>query len=108
MHIKLADVLKLECEKPCVDIIHATVIDKSSVTTYNINKQMATVIFADGTVYVKALVYDLDALTMMAVNKGIQIQDFIPKPNRYLCLYIGIQTPKHSSHVIYSITTILI
>lgn len=88
MHIKLADVLKLECEKPCVDIIHATVIDKSSVTTYNINKQMATVILADGTDYVKALVYDLDALTMMAVNKGIQIQDFIPKPNRYLCLYI--------------------
>lgn len=82
MLIKLEEIKNLEADKPCMQTIHVTVIDKSAITVYNKNKQMATVILADETSFVKALVYDLEALTMMAVNSGLQIQDFIPKDTR--------------------------
>ena len=74
MVIKLADV---RTRKPCLDTIHATVFDKSAITTYNGNRTMATV--SRWHTFLKALMYDIDTLELMSVNGGVQIQDFIPK-----------------------------
>ena len=82
MLIKLQDIAKLEKEKPCFDTIHATVIDKSAVTRYGGNKTMATVVLADDTTCIKALVYDMETLKILVKDSGVQIQDFIPKQDR--------------------------
>lgn len=67
-------------------LIHCTVMDKSSRTTYNRTKVMATVVLADSSHIIKAQVYDMDSLDLMILNGGLQIKDFIPKSNRYVHL----------------------
>lgn len=86
MVLTLDMVRKLEPEKPCVEMIHCTVMNKSSRTTYNRTKVMATVVLADSSHIIKVQVYDMDSLDLMILNGGLQIKDFIPKSNGYVHL----------------------
>ena len=83
MNISLEDVKSLETETPCKRMIHVKILEKGAVTRYKKDgkqdRVMASVIIADKTASIKALVYDLGNLEMMHIKSGVKIQDFIPK-----------------------------
>ena len=79
MNITLDEVLKLPPDQPCKKTLQVFILDKGSMSSYGKDKCVATVNRAEATKAMNGSVHDIDNYNMMTKDKGVLIQDFIPK-----------------------------